>query len=492
MKGDEMGASPRRTARRACLVAAGVCLLLALTTPTSPAQEDDTVPPPEVFRGAASAQALSVQVDRDALLPVPDLFRFIALDGSSIYESSTRQARASLLFPGNGLILGPSLLCGTFGGAFPPEFKPVLDTCLQYKYPLTVFADDFAPDGASSGSVALGSPTDPVSGTAVRAVAHAGEDSATTDAAMQDLRVLGLPALGSVTPLLTALGVATPDTSLVTMESAASRTRQRIVQGGLVVDSEATISGLRLLGGLVRVGSIRSEAHITDDAHGKRTATADLEVSGVTVGGVPAQITEDGLVLGTPTGGLGPLVQQLQAQLNDLLRSLNIKVTQLSSEESTDDDGFAVARTGGLLIEVSVPVDGLGTVPGPLGDIDPNGVYVASIQVGATAARGAAFTFDPDAVVPETPVADGGFDPGSLPTFDGGEAVDFPLPAVPDAPDAPAVATPDAPTDGTLVHSVVDLFGDRLGLVYLALMFAVLGLCILPSFTPARLPGPRP
>ena len=103
----------------ACLVAAGACLLLAVAAP-SPAQEQDTVPPARgVPRQGVLVQVMSVQVDRKALIPVPELFRFIALDGAGTYESSTRQARASLLFPGNGLILGPSLACGTFGAQFP-------------------------------------------------------------------------------------------------------------------------------------------------------------------------------------------------------------------------------------------------------------------------------------------------------------------------------------------------------------------------------------
>lgn len=485
-----MRASPRRWARRACLSASAACALLALTTASSPAQEEDTVPRPEVFRGAASSQVVSGQVDREALLPVPDLFRFIALDGSSMYESSTRQARASLLFPGNGLILGPSLACGTFGAQFPAEFKPILDTCLQYRYPLTVYADDFEPDGASSGSVALGAPTDPVSGKAIRAAAHAGEDAATTDAAMQDLRILGLPALGSINPLLASLGVETTDASLFTVESAISRTEQRIVKGVLTIDAEATLSGVRMIGGLVRIGDLRSESHVTDDAHGKRTTVASFEVSGVTVGGVPAQITEDGLVLGDPAGGLGPLVEQLQAQLNDLLQALDVRMTILEDEETTEgDDGLAVASVGGLLIEFSVPLEGLPTIPGPVGELDPNGTYVASLQLGHTAARGGAFAFDPDAV-PELPADVSGFDPGS--GFDTGTGGDLPLPEVA-APSAPPAASPGPePAAPQLTRSLTDLFGDRLGLVYLALMFAVLGLCIAPRlFTPARLPGPQ-
>jgi hypothetical protein len=471
--------------------------------PSTGAQEDKIVPRPEVFRGSASSLVASVQVDREALLPVPELFRFIALDGSSMYESSTRQARASVLFPGNGLILGPSLACGTFGTQFPAEFKPILDTCLQYRYPLTVFADDFEPDGESVGSLALGAPTDPLSGTAVRAVAHAGEDAATTDAAMQDLRVLGLPAFGSVTPLLESLGVEGMDASLLTVESAMSRTHQRIVKGALVIDAEATMSGIRLVGGLLRIGNLRSVSHVTDDAKGARTAVASFELSGVTVGGIPAQITEDGLVIGEPAGGLGPIVEQVQAQLNEVLRAFQLTVTVLDSEESTDQDGAAVAAVGGLLVELSAPVESLPTIPVrdaldtvdrdgqiPLTDLDPNGTYVASLQFGATAARGAAFTFDPDAVDPDPPAFDGGgFVPGT--DLDGGTGGGLELPEVAGAPVNPPAGGTQEAGGKLVVRSLDDLFGDRLGLVYLSLMFAVLGLCIAPRlFVPARLPGP--
>jgi hypothetical protein len=164
-------------------------------------------------------------------------------------------------------------------------------------------------------------------------------------------------------------------------------------------------------------------------------------------------------------------------------------VTVLDSEESTDQEGAAVASVGGLLVELTVPVEDLPTIPGPVGELDPNGVYVASVLLGATAARGAAFTFDPDAV-PEPGADVGSFDPGT--GFDGGAGIDLPPPDVA-APSAPPAVSPDpAPAGPQLARSVVDLFGDRLGLVYLALMFAVLGLCIAPRlFTPARLPGPH-
>jgi hypothetical protein len=477
-----------RTARRVCLAAAGVSLAMAFTMPSAPAQEDDTVPRPEVFRGSASSQVASVQLDRGALLPVPELFRFIALDGAGTYESSTRQARSSLLFPGNGLILGPSLACGTFGGQFPAEFKPILDACLQYKYPLTVFADDFEPDGATSGSLALGAPNDPVSGNAVRAQAHAGEDATTTDAAMQDLRVLGLPAFGPVALPIPGLQL---DTSLLTVDSATSRTDQRIVNGVLVTDAQATLSGVRLIGGLLRIASLRSTSHVTDDAKGGRTAVPTLEMAGVTVGGVPAQITQDGLVLGSPDGATGPLVQQQQSQLNQLLQQLDLTVTILGSEQATDEKDGAVASVGGLLIEFEQDVQGLPTIPGPAGELDPNGLYTGSIQLASTAVRGAAFTFDPDAFVDDLT--------GNI---SGDVGSDFASPSFAAAPfdvsaSAPAVgqpttaAAPSAPEqEAQLVRYLGGIFGDRLGLLYLSLMFATLGSCIGPAFAvPARFSG---
>ena len=484
MRGDGgAGGGLRRAASRASFVAAAACVLLLVVTAVVAQEEEDDAPRPEVFRGAASALAVSVGADRDALLPIPDIFRFIALEGSSAFESSNQSARSSILFPGNGAILGPNLLCGTFGGAFPPEFKPVLDLCLQYRYPLTVFADELTPDGQTTGSLQIGAPTDPISANAVRATAHAAPDGARTDAVIQDLRLLGLPAIGPVLPVVPGLTV---DTSILDVDSATARTNQRIVDGGLVVDASTTLSGVHLVGGLVRIGSIRSQSHVTDDAAGKRTATTDLEITGVTVAGIPSQITEDGLVVGSPSGGLGPILQQLQTQVNELLRALGLTISLLPAEEDPDAEGGAVASSAGLLLELSQTVNGLPTVPGPLGEIDPNGTFVGSVQLGQTAARGAAFAFDPDA---PPPTDDGGVtDLGSGVTT-GGDV------AFPDLPtETPTAPTPESPgpVDSDGRRSIADIFEDRLGLVYLALALAALGLAIAPRFAlPARLPGAR-
>ncbi|MEX2294169.1 MAG: choice-of-anchor P family protein [Acidimicrobiales bacterium] len=480
-----------RRARRIFAVAAAICLLLAVGVSPSSAQ-DDEVAPPEVFRGSASSQVVSVQVDRADLLPVPDLFKFIALDGASTFESSFREARSSLLFPGNGLILGPSLACGTFGGQFPPEFKPVLDTCLQYSYPLTVFADDFKPKGATAGALAFGGPTDAISGNAVGAKASVGEAITTTDAVMQDLRVLGVPPFGAVSLPIPGLEI---DTSLLTIDSATSRTSQRIVQGGLVTEARATISGVRMLGGLIEIESLVSTSQVTDDAQGKRTAVPSLVMSGVTVAGQPAQITDKGLVLG-PSGAASPLDQQIQGQINGVLEALGVKVTILGSEQSLDEGGAAVANVGGLLLEFAHDVQGLPTtptlpIPGvPNTEVDPNGLYVGSIQLGATGVLGSAVNYGIDDLDVPLVDDDGFFDLGGTGFDVGGYDV-----ASPSFTDTPAgVATGGTPRitgrNTDLARSLGGVFGDRIGLLYLSLMFAVLACCITPRFTvPARLPG---
>ena len=437
-----------------------------------------SVPPPDVYTGNASARAVSISVDRAALLPIPDVFNFIALDGASSYSTSTRQARSSLLFPGNGAILGPSLLCGTFGGMFPPQFKPILDQCLQYHYPLTVFADDFSPDGKTTGNVALGSPTDEISADAIGATAHAAEDSARTDAAVQDLRLLGVPGLGSVKLPLDLPGV-TLDTSLATVDSATSRTLQTIVNGSLVSSAKTTLSGIHLVGGLIDIGAITSESKISDDGKGHRTSDATLVTTGVTVAGQPARITNNGLELSK----LNQALPVTTDAINSLLKALNIKVSLLPTEKTIDKAGAAAANVGGLLIEFAQDVEGLPPVPGPLGDVDPNGVYTGTVQLAQTGVVGQATSFDADDLL-------GGDDGGGLVGGDlGGLIGDGSVVPIDNGslPGSNALGPSTNHKNPSLIGTAVDNWGDRLGWLYLAVVFVVLGLCIAPRLTvPAR------
>lgn len=490
MSAVQEGSKTRRWLSRACAVGAACCVLLVAVGSVG-AQEEAT-PRPDVFRASASTLVASAFLDRAALLPVPDAFRFIALDGTGTYESSNQTARASIFYPGNGVISGPNLACGTFGGQFPEEFAPIIEACLETKYPLTAFADSLNPDSATAGSTQLGQPGDPLSAKAVRAVAHAAPDSSFTDAAMTDLRVGGIPAFGTITGSLPIPGAPELDDTVFLIESAEATTDQRIDETGvLVVEAESVLSGVRLVGGLVEIGSIRSVATITDDGRGETTRDADLQVSGVTVGGVPAEITEDGLVVGDPTGADGPLAQQLTQLLNQAVEALGVRITALGAEDGVNESGVAFAEVGGVLVEFDVDVQGLPILPGPIGDIDPNGIYEGVIQLGQAGATGISSFIDAPVFTPglTPPIEPGAVPPLGTPpttgrsgTSDGGTAL------VPDA--TPEVAAPDAPEDQQILVSVLDeVYAGRLELVYLAFTLMALAVCLAPRLAvPARLP----
>jgi hypothetical protein len=467
------------------LGAAALCVLLAVAMPAF-AQDEGTGTAPEVWRGAARAGVASLDINRDAFLPVEDVFRFVALDGDSVYETDLQTARASLFYPGEGMLQGPNLACGTFGAQFPPQFKPVLDTCLSYDYPLTVKANASQSDMSTDGAMALGKPTDPVSADATGATAHAAADGARTSAQVNDLRVLGLPGVDVTTVLpIDELKV---DPTIVRVENAVSRTNQRIDAGALVSTAQSKLSGVALVGGLVQIGSIVSTSTATDDGHGKRTSVADIEVDGVTVAGIPAKITEDGLVLSS-AANLGPAKQQIQQGANQLLQALGVRISLLDNVETTDDGtGLARAEAPGVLLEVSTEANGAPPVFGPFGDIDLNGKYIGTVQLGMSGAAAGASNFDDEIIPPADVSFDVPVDAGFVPTDSGVVDDSAPLADVPAAQEQPErSAQPQQ-----LIRRVVDRFGGRLGLVYLAFAFTVLGLCLVPRLTlPARFPGPR-
>ena len=60
------------------------------------------------------------------------------------------------------------------------------------------------------------------------------------------------------------------DTSIVDVDHGTSRTDQHTVKGGLLTDSKVTLSGIKLVGGLIQIKTLVSESQVTDDANGKR------------------------------------------------------------------------------------------------------------------------------------------------------------------------------------------------------------------------------
>lgn len=478
--------------RRAAFAGAALCLALALVPAGANAQEEAPLDLPESFGSSASAEALGVELLTPALVPVPQLFAFGVAEGRGSYEPANQEARASLFFPGNGGIRGPSLACGEFGRNFPPEseplFGPIFRTCLAYRFPLAVFADSLQPDGQTEGAVVLGERTDPVSLEAVGARAHAGLDATTTDAEVQDLRIVGAPAFGSLEGALTAAGLEPADATIAIADGLTATTDQRVVDGALVVESVATVDGLRLLGGLVRIGSIVSRSVLTSTPGEDPVTEAGVEVAGIEVAGTPMQLTDGGLVAaGSPSG---PLAQQVASQVADALADSGFELEVLPVEQG-EADGIPFATAGGVVVEFSAPIGGLPPVPGPIGDLDLNGTYGVRLQLGTTGVRGFADEFgsDDSSGGPLAGALGGGAArPGGLAGPTASPAAGAPSPA----PAAPPAAAPSAASPGAAPGLLADVLADRLPFLYASFTLAALALCLAPKLTlPARLPGAR-
>jgi hypothetical protein len=253
----------------------------------------------------------------------------------------------------------------------------------------------------------------------------------------------------------------------------------------LVIDAESTVTGLRLLGGLVRIASIVSRSHLTDAPDADPVLSAGIEVAGIEVAGSPAQLTEDGLVVGTGEAS-GPLAQQAASQVADALADSGLRMELLPSEEG-EVDGEPLASAGGLLIELTAPVTGLPPAPGPSGDLDLNGDYGVRLQLGTTGARGFADAFGDDAApAPASPVAVGASGGGSSSSASGATPAGSSA-----APAAPAPLTGAAPGLATEpAGALADILADRLGLIYLAFTLTAIAMGVAPTLTlPARLPG---
>jgi hypothetical protein len=290
---------------------------------------------------------------------------------------------------------------------------------------------------------------------ATGARAHVGAEGASTSAALSDLHVLGVPGLD-------ALPFAVP--GLVDVAGITATTRQRIVDGALVVEAKATLSGLSLAGGLLRIGSVVSTSSLRAGTTGPADTSTGVKISDVSLAGAPVELGEAGL-----------------AGLGDALRQLGIHVELLPSERRVDD-GVAIANSGGIVVELATPLTGLPPLPGPLGDLDINGSYGLRVQIGTTGVRGYAAGFDD---VGDATGDDEGFVETPPLLGDGGAS----FPGLPNPPLAnrPAGGRTTAPGRGGLLSH--DL-ADRMGLIYLAFTLGAVALCLSPRLlVPARLPG---
>jgi hypothetical protein len=318
----------------------GVAALVALALPLARG-EDAPAPaaPTYSFVSANSGgDGLRVFFDIVGFLPITPALSLSSVSAEAFVETTRRTAVALLPDPGGTVVAAPGLAAGLVGIPNIPG------------YPLIARADDpFTPTAEASPVQGSGLGTIRAEASADRATALAragrvgGGDGATGLAPVDEL-------VGS---LLGQLGIdlGGPLVDLGAVEVHVDE--QRTAPSTLRAEATSTLSGISLLGGLVRIASVETRASARLDG---ATASADqptVEVAGVTVAGIPAAITERGLTLAGSSSPLGALL----APLTDPLLQQGLAIRLAPSERHVDGT-TAGAKSGGLSIEVTSAYQG--------------------------------------------------------------------------------------------------------------------------------------
>ena len=148
---------------------------------------------PEAFSGEAEAAVdlATTSIEKPVILPVPEAVHGRAPGGQA--RTSTRLARRSLarsiFYPGDAVIGGPNLLCGTFGGELPEQLAPVVDACTGLNVSAVRASRQHVPRSQHRRRHPAGRRSQQVSGNGATARGQASNDGVRTDAVVNDLEV---------------------------------------------------------------------------------------------------------------------------------------------------------------------------------------------------------------------------------------------------------------------------------------------------------------
>jgi hypothetical protein len=366
-----------------------------------------------------------------------------------------------------------------------------VETCTNTPWPFLADADGFNTDPSTAGALTFGKPDGQLYGQGGEAHAHVGDDgTSTTDAIMGSLRIApvpgggptGLPLPPSVTlPGLTpatpaAPGAPPPDTSIFNSGSVTATTANSFEGDATVIShAESTVTGVRLLGGLVTIDSITSVADSRYTNGADPVGTSSTTVQGVKVLGQPATIDEQGLKVGDGSSSGGS--QALNDAATQALKDSGLTVKLVGATQGVDDKGFITASSQGVVVDFSRQVDTGG---------QGSGTYFVRYNFASVATR----AFDRDISRPSSSTG-GSSSPSITPIkptagptsgFTGGKAT---APAA-----APAAGSSQEAAADDASNTVPGLDPARLKFLYLSFTLATLGLCLVPRLAlPARLPG---
>ncbi|HLI55128.1 MAG TPA: choice-of-anchor P family protein [Acidimicrobiales bacterium] len=309
----------RTVVRVAAAAAVGLVALLA----GGPARAGSPAPPAlGGYNVSADGNAVDILVDNaTGLAGVHPLSEADFPEAESTFETGPFGSGLATVFWPGGPAADFSALAPEVG--FPPSSEPLYSKLYD---PVRASAE--YPAGPDSSSYPPGGPPD-----AFVMHAQAGPTGVTSTAALVDQQ-----STASILAFTEAKGT-----------SSADATTQA------VATSSSALAGVKLLGGLIDIGSITSTAKASSDGSDPPTGSAATHISGVTVLGQPASIGSDGLTLPDFASSLGPVVGPIvQNAISQTISGLGLTVTEFPSTVGADGEAYD-ATSGGVSIRIVPP-----------------------------------------------------------------------------------------------------------------------------------------
>lgn len=416
---------------------------------------------PDSYGGDATAASLELRVDKQPFpFPVTDPFHaWVPYAETSTDSSGGSEAIASSIYPGQGVLGVPALICEFANGncsKLPGGRFPKYPDWANAQYPTN-------PDDSATLSQKPFPGTGPFEVTPNKVTAHADPN-----------RVEATTITGNA-------GVS----SVVTVQSAASHSIQQFEGATLVITAESVLNGVDI-GGQLHIDQIRSTVAAKLDGSKVGAATSNTTIAGATVAGHAVTIDSTGVHLdGKGDNGL------VKKTVNSALQKLagqGIDVRSLGTSKAARP-GKVVAETGGLLVVATQNVNAPG-VP-VLGGTE-NGSYTITATLGGAGVNAFASPAVPFRAVQIPPVPAAPATSGAnAPPASAASSVPPPTQTgtattVPPA-QQPAVA---AGAPGKPAALPLDLTNKRLKTLALVLLaYPLLVLATAPFRAPARLPG---
>jgi hypothetical protein len=417
---------------------------------------------PDSYGGDSAAGSMEFRVDKQPFpFPVTDPFHsWVPYAGTSIDSSGGAEAIASSVYPGQGVLGVPALICffsaqsAQFCNSLPGGGPPPYPDWAHAQYPAH-------PDDSATLSQKPFPGTGPFEVTPNSVVAHADES-----------RV-------EATSVINGGGL----TGVATVQSASSHSLQQFQGSTLVLTAESVLKGVDI-GGQLHIDEIRSTATAKLDGNTVSAAAADTTVSGATVAGQGVTIDSTGIHVAS-TGDKGLVKKTVNSALAKLA-SQSIDVRSLGTTKSARPRKVA-AETGGLLVIAKRTVNGP-SLP-KVGGVE-NGDYTITETLGGAGVTGFAAPAVPipGFSIPPVPATTGGTVPPP-PSSGGGAPATTTQTTTTPAGQQPAVAQGAAPKAATLP---IDLTNKRLKTLALVLLgYPLLVLMAAPFRAPPRLPRVR-